>query len=431
MRKRHTPTLFALILLACSTFSWAAPGDEFAVFPSSDDQEMPDVHGQIVVWQQFVSEYGDYDIYIADINDTFDPNIIVIGDANDQMAPAVFENTVVYQDNIFWEGSFDWDIRMADINDQDAPQVFIVSDILDNDEQNPAIHGNIVVWQDGPEGSLDIYGADITDPFYPAEFAVSYADFNQQAPAVFRSTVVWEDDYFGDWDIFSADIWRRNKPAESAVSWFEADQARPAISGSKVVWQDDYYGDWDIFAADISDPANPAEFAIALDTSSQENPDIDGNIVVWQDNRHGDWDIFGYNLTTNREFRITDDPYDQTNPAISGNLVVWQDNRDGPSNIYAIYLTGHETVKCLTKMPGDINEDCRIDFLDIAIVAANWLQCDLDQPQFCNPKQFDVKSAANSSRSHPRQTIARKNTEPRWRPSEPLQRDYPTRLRKN
>jgi len=396
MTNKNTPTLPVIMLITGLLLSSAPAGDEFAVFPSFDDQEAPDVHGAIVVWQQFVNEYGDYDIYIADVGNPDDPNIIIIGDANDQMAPAIFEDTVVWQDNIFWDGSFDWDIRMADIADQADPQVFAVSDIFNNDEQKPAIHGNIVVWQDGAPGNFDIYGADITDPSYPTEFVVSYVEMNQEAPAIYRTTVTWDDDYSGQWDIYSADIWQRNKPTESPVCWLDWNQKNSAISGETVVWQDDYFGDWDIFAADISDPENPIEFPIAANSSSQENPDIDGNLVVWQDNRHGNWDIFGYNLTTRQEFRITDDPHDQINPAISGDLVVWQDSRDGPSNIYAVRLAGPDIARCSEKIPGDVNNDCRVDFTDFNLMAANWLECNLDP---CQTKQIDKQMNIYSSSS--------------------------------
>ena len=142
---------------------------EFAVWPTTDEQEAPDIFGNIIVWQQFVYEYGDYDIYVVDINRPADPLIFVIGDSNDQVNPVVYEDTVVWQDYIIWQNYADWDIRMADISNQTTPQIFVVSDIADNDEQMPAIHGNMIVWQDGDSGDFDIYGADITDPVNPAD----------------------------------------------------------------------------------------------------------------------------------------------------------------------------------------------------------------------------------------------------------------------
>ena len=382
----------SLLASVCQGGNW----QEFALWPSTDEQEAPDIYGDIIVWQQFVYEYGDYDIYVADINNLADPLVLVIGDSNDQTSPAIYENIVVWQDFVVWEDSADWDIRLADISDQTNPQIFAVSNLAYNDEQKPAIHGNTVVWQDGDAGDIDIYGADITDPNNPAEFLIAGFELDQQRPAIYRTTVVWQDKFFGDWDIFAADIWQRNKPAEFSVSLVENDQQNPAIWGHIVVWQArampwtgsdptlaGFFGDWDICAADISEPNSPVEFAITTNDSSQTNPDITGSIVVWQDYRNNNWDIFGYNLTTQYEFQITDNASDQTNPAISGNVVVWQDNRSGNWNIYTVVLDGPEVAKCASKMSGDVNGDCKIDFTDLAITASHWLECDLEPKEAC------------------------------------------------
>ena len=365
---------------------------EFAVWPTTDDQEAPDIDGDIVVWQQYVADYGDYDIYVADMNNPDDPLVVIIGNENDQMRPSVFENIVVWQswgllteDYIIQDGSGDWDIQGSDISDREQPVMFAVSNIFGNDEQSPAIHGNIVVWQDGAEGDYDIYAADITDPASPAEFAVAAFERDQRRPAVYRNTVVWQDSYFGDEDILAADIWMRNKPAEFGVSLVEMDQQRPAVWGDIVVWADNYFGDMDIYAADTSDSNAPVEFAITANEAEQTNPDIDRNIIVWQDNRNGDWDIYGYNLTTRREFQITNEPHDQTNPAISGNTVVWEDSRDGNLQIFAIVLDGPEAAQCTSKLTGDINGDCIVDFIDYTLMASQWLECNLEPTEACIP----------------------------------------------
>jgi beta propeller repeat protein len=393
MKNGYVTTSTEFLFLAGLLISVGRAGNwtEFPVYPTTDEQQEPDIWGNIVVWQQFVAEYGDYDIYIADINNPDEPTVFVIGDANDQANPAVYEDIVVWQDHVVWEGAADWDIRAADINDLDEPQIFVVSDIADNNECNPAIHGNTVVWEDGQRGDLNIYGADITDLSNPAEFQIVAFEHDQQSPAIYRTTVVWQDNFFGDWDIYAADIWQRNKPAEAAISYIEKDQQNPAIWGNIVVWQDNFMGNWDIYAADISDfemlrqadPNNVVEFVISTNEFSQTNPDIDGNIIIWQDNRNNNWDIFGYNLTTRKEFQITDDSHDQTNPAISGSVVVWQDNRNGNSEIYAVVLDGPEVALCTTWMAGDVDDDCKVDFEDFAIMASQWLDCFLQPVEAC------------------------------------------------
>jgi len=415
--KYPTFILAILIMLTPVSVIAAESWKEFAVWPTTDDQEAPDIDGDIVVWQQFVEEYQDYDIYVADLSTTLkarpepvegagmnnpdDSLAVIIGDANDQMHPVVFENIVVWQDYIFQGGSGDWDIRGSDITDREQPVMFAVSNISANDEQAPAIHGNIVVWQDGAEGDYDIYGADltttlkagITDLYNPVEFAVANFQRDQRRPAVYRNTVVWQDSYFGDQDILAADIWMRNKPTDFGVSLAEFDQQRPAVWGETVVWVDNYFGDMDIYAADlstslkagISDPENPVEFPITTNEQEQTNPDIDRNIVVWQDNRNGDWDIYGYNLTTRREFQITAESHDQTNPAVSGNTVVWEDSREGNTQIFAIVLDGPEVARCTSKLTGDVNSDCKVDFDDQAIMLSQWLECSLEPEEACLP----------------------------------------------
>ena len=401
MRSRHLITskeriFLAIILAAVGPHDLPAQAgsggnwQEFALWPTTDEQEAPDIWGKTIVWQQFVYEYGDYDIYVSDINapginNPSEPLVFVIGDANDQTNPAVYENMVVWQDYVVWEGTADWDIRVADINNLAEPQIFAVSEVVDNNECNPAIHGNTVVWQDGDAGDFNIYGADITDLNNPAEFTIALFEHDQQAPAIYRTTVAWQDNFFGDWDIYSSDIWQRNKPEEAAVSFIENDQQSPAIWGNIVVWQDNFFGDWDIYAAEVSEPNSPVEFAITTNESSQTNPDIDGNIVVWQDYRNNNWDIFGYNLTTQKEFQITDDSHDQTSPAISGNIVVWQDNRGGNSQIYAVVLDGSEVARCTSRITGDINGDCKVDFTDFALMTSHCLECNLEPAEMCLP----------------------------------------------
>ena len=80
----------------------------------------------------------------------------------------------------------DWDIRMADISKPNEPLIYVVTGIANNDEQNPAIHGNIVVWEDGLPGNIDIYGADITELSNPREFLVTGVNFDQRKPAILQ-----------------------------------------------------------------------------------------------------------------------------------------------------------------------------------------------------------------------------------------------------
>ena len=139
--KSFTALLALLVTLSPCLCRAVEPWPQFAVWPSTDDQEMPAIYGDTVVWQQFVAEFGDYDIYVADLNEPDDALLLVLGEGSDQMNPAIYENIVVWQDFIVADGGGDWDITGADISDANEAFIFPVSGIEANDEQSPAIAG--------------------------------------------------------------------------------------------------------------------------------------------------------------------------------------------------------------------------------------------------------------------------------------------------
>lgn len=47
------------------------------------------------------------------------------------------------------------------------------------------------------------------------------------------------------------------------------------------------------------------------------------------------------------------------------------------------YIIEIEPNPCLRYIPGDYNNDCKIDFLDFATLADNWLECNLDPFDIC------------------------------------------------
>ncbi|MCF7975899.1 MAG: hypothetical protein K9N55_18935 [Phycisphaerae bacterium] len=317
----------------------AQMGEVFAVWPSEGDQEAPAIHGNRIVWHEFMPEFGDFDIVVADINDLDAIEGQIIGEDGDQMNPDVWEDTVVWQSfQTESDESAHWDVWAARMPHMDSYNLFNISRVLDNDEQMPRISGNTVVWEDGPLESTSIYGSDITDVNRPVEFAIANYASKQSAPAIDRLTVVWQDNEFGDWDIYGSDIWLRNRPEEYSVTPFEAHQTAPAISGKYIVWQDQNAGNWDIYAARMDGPCLVHLPPVTDDVSDQVNPAIDGQIVVWQDGRHGDWEIYAAHLRTGKQFRITRNPANQIRPAVYGRVIVWQDDRSGVWQVYAMIL---------------------------------------------------------------------------------------------
>ena len=391
VRQFFIACLEAMILASATV---AAPWKPIPVYPSANDQEAPDIYGNRVVWQQLVTSQGvtDWDIYSADITDPKKPVLTIVSEVTqDQTNPAIFETTVAWQDNY----AGDWDIYIRDISNAANKEILLTN--FSKDQTNPAISGNFVVWQDNTAGDWDIWLGDITDTANVRTYNLTPYSYDQQNPAIDRKWFTWEDNFVwqdnpnGIWDLYGADVLMPNKPVEYLFGGFADPQQRSAISGHYVVWQQQYNGteDWDIYAEDVTDPANPQFFAVAIESSNAINPDISGNLIVWQDDRNGDWDIYGYNLTTRQEFLISDDQpnqtvfSDQTNPAISGTTVVWQDNLGGKMNIYMALLSGPDVATCANPPLGDANGDCVVNLNDLADFSQYWLLCGLDPISAC------------------------------------------------
>ncbi len=370
------------------TYSAAAgPFNEFPVSSSDNPQEMPDVAGGVVVWQEYWTAYGDYDVFGLDVMDESATKFFLSWGDN-QTHPKISGTRIVFQDDYY--GVDDQDVILLDITDTDNPIDYIVAGTTNN-ETHPAISGNTVVWQFNAgtveTPNWDIAAAEAVEPNNPTLFYVDTSDPNQQSPAIDRDRVVYGEVAAAtpdDHDVWAVDIWNRNDFQYDAVAVETGvDDQQPAIDNDLVVWHEtSAFGDDDIYLLDLSEKG-AVKKALTTNPYDQRNVDISGHIVVWQDNRAGNWDIYGYNLVTGTEFAITDDEFDQTDPAIDGTLVAWADMWTGTSNIYAAELSGDAIADCPAKVAGDVNGDCRTDMADLAQLAANWLACDLTPATAC------------------------------------------------
>ncbi|MCK4998013.1 MAG: hypothetical protein KAS23_00710, partial [Anaerohalosphaera sp.] len=210
-----TVILLAVFILTVSPYLQAGNWLGFAVSLSDDDQEMPDIDGSLIVFQQLVE--GDWDIYAAEISDPQNPLVLAVA---------------------------------AFTNDQTAP----------------AVSGSIVVWQDFVDTDFGIYGTDINDSdnvFTIADYEQDQAD--QVAPAIQGNTVVWADNYYGDWDIYAADISNTSAPVVFSVTPFTGDQTSADVFGTNVVWQDVGTSPEDtiLYLTDISNTASLVHNIIA------------------------------------------------------------------------------------------------------------------------------------------------------------------------
>jgi beta propeller repeat protein len=244
-------------------------------------------------------------------------------------------------------------------------------------KQSPDVSGNIVVWQQGPFGSEDIYGKNLTTG---VTFPIATGSVSQYGPRIDGDVVTWTNFSEGfpiywknlttgvtsnfstkggginfihlESEAISGNIMVYEQLASSRdyyglnlltresfpICTNNSDQFGGRIDGDKVVWYDNRTGENKIYGKNLT---SGIESALCNTPGSQSGPDISGNLLVWMDqvpgSASGDYDIYGKNLTTGIEFPVCTAPGFQSYPAISGNFAVWVDNRRGTTSPYDLY----------------------------------------------------------------------------------------------
>ena len=317
---------------------------------------MHDLSGDIFVWVEDVNIYG--------YNLSGGNEFAICTDASTQREPAISGHIVVWRDYRNF-GSTGTDIYGADISDPNEPNEFAICTAVYG-QMDPAVDGNIVVWDDYRNSRHDIYGYDLSTE---TEFPIGIEGSDQQQPAVSGNIVVWRDNRGDDYDIYGADITNQSEPNEFVICDANGDQKRPVISGDIVVWEDNRDANLAIYGYDLS---TDVEFFIV--SGEIANCDVSGNIVVWQDKRNGEWDIYGYNVSTATEFVVSTADGMQIQPVVSDGTIAWRDYRSLANDLYWLRL-------CY--LAYDLNGDCTVDINDFSILASQWLDCNIDPPEFC------------------------------------------------
>ena len=315
--------------------------DEYAVVKKPATQHNASIYEDTVVWSDYRYNRSDCDIYVKNVTTGIDKYIYPT--LGNQSNPAIYGNIIVWQDDT----SGHWQIlgyKIPNRSDPIAPNVYILYP-TSTDQINPSIYQDKIVWQqyNTTTKNWDIYlydfliSGDSAMPEGKETTQITTNGANHINPYVNGNYIVWqEDDGTGNnWHIYSYDL---STGDIIQLSTAPGNQTNPAIYGDNVVWQqyNTTSKNWDIYMYDLSkDPAD-AETQITNNTSNQINPAIYGDKIVWQqyNTTSKNWDIYMYDLTLGIERQLTVNTGNQTNPAIYDNKVVWTDDRNGNQDIY-------------------------------------------------------------------------------------------------
>jgi beta propeller repeat protein len=320
--------------------------EEFPIAAHKDYyQRSPALYGNIVVWQDNRSGWCIYGYNLLT-----DEEFPVVVNSSQQLDPAVYGDIVIWYDN----RNGNDDVFAYNLSTQEEFQITANS----SEQWFVAIHENIVVWADKRSGSYDIYGYDLsTTPPPPttlppsAPLPVSYLSNQfpivtnteyQRSPALHEDIVIWEDWRGGNYDIYGYNLTTKE---EFPIVADQRQKFSPALYGDIIVWMDQSNYDHNVYGYNSS---TKEEFQVPPRSNEQWDPKIYKNVVVWTDYTNGNSDIYGYNILTGEGFPITTDPYYQVDPAIYENIIVWVDEGNGTNDIYSYNLVTHEKVRLTT-----------------------------------------------------------------------------------
>jgi len=406
MKRKSVLAIVALILAFAGTQAIGYNVAEFPICTNDANQINPAINGSIIVWQDYRN--GNWDIYGYDLSTQTEFPICV--NSADQINPDISGNIVVWEDHRYdskYQG-FYYSIYGYKLSTRTE---FLVYD-MESYQRDPSIDGNFVVWEEysfqGIDGSrINGYSLSGHTKFLiwenePLNYEVFYH------PAVSGSIVVWWASLGGirDYDpVRSYDFYNRTFLSNTDYG------QRPNISGSIVVYEHHesplYRSErYKICYTDFSKQCIITPFGGTIPCShcltyndpipcredatchyvDGDSPDISGNIIVWSNwiEHEGFFGtaIYGYDISTMTWFPIRESSESNRwhhNPAIDGNIVIWEDKRNGNYDIYGARLEPF----CLGKPEMDFNGDCKVDFVDFAIMASSWLECNLVPQSAC------------------------------------------------
>lgn len=223
------------------------------VSASSDDERLPCVSNGVVVWQHMFFGVSDWDILGAYLTGADDPEPFYVSTSIDidELFPSISGDLVVWNQKKPDDAQpFVWG---ADISDPCSPRTFITTMEL-GEHELPCISDGWIVGRDSDDVGRVLLD-NLFDPFNVEEISRSGLT---ACPKIHGHVVVWQDGSNGTWDIRACNLITREELVITDRKM--SDQVNPSVyvdaerARAVIVWQDDRDGNWDIYAAILETP---------------------------------------------------------------------------------------------------------------------------------------------------------------------------------
>ncbi|MDD5193671.1 MAG: hypothetical protein PHF67_03725 [Candidatus Nanoarchaeia archaeon] len=221
----------------------------------------------------------------------------------------------------------------CDVNLSDSNLMRLTNDQAD--DLTPTISGDNIVWRKSGSG---IYLYNITDK------TLNKISNQESNPFISGNYVVWIkfNLYPTDPELYSYNLITKQT---NKISDIKTEFWALSISGNKVVWAGKDTGNYDIYLYNLD---TNKKIKITNESHNQEYPSISGDKIIWTDFRGVNQDIYMYDLNLSIEKRITYDNLTKFYGKISGDNILYLDS-GGYLNLFNLKTN---TTKMVTNYTG-------------------------------------------------------------------------------
>ena len=288
------------------------------------DQKNIHAFGRWAVWQDQRS--GNWDIYALDITDEGASALSVTTGPLNQENPKTDGHYVVWQDR---QPDGNWDIWAKELGNGES--AFAVTETLNTDEKNPAVYWPWIVYKSKP----------LADPSAPWQLmaynmisevveAVDPTTQDQLDPSIHKEKVVWQDFRNPGWgEIYlkKLGIGEVKRITDDSYS-----QYYPAIFENWVVWSDKRNTQSDLYGYNL---LRQAEIRLTDTPENEMRPFVHGKWVVYEEDSAGVLitNLRLLHLSNLATMQLTNFDSEKEKPGLASGKIIWQDKRTGNSKV--------------------------------------------------------------------------------------------------
>jgi len=324
-----------------------------------------------VVWESVCGTGDTYEIWFCDLSAVKPkPLRLTNNDYHDIYPDVSIASRIDPHPNVVWQGNptgDNWEIFCYDGTSTEQ----LTDDV--KDDQLPKVSREKIVWRNGTESNeWEIY-------LYTGTVPIRLTDnlSPDSRPHISGSAVAWECFDAGYWEIYGYYAGSVKRITNNV----DVNDRHPVVSGTRVAWQRGDYPSARIGYYDFTTPGATSYYGLSGYNSAYR---LYGEELVWQN------DDFSFPPSLPNSIVYTDfhlQPFfsGQPNrrysfPDVFETIIVYEASQYGEPDSTEIMMS----FRCQPELSFDYNDDCRVDFQDFAIWAAEWLECNRQPPVLCD-----------------------------------------------